>query len=46
MKTILLSFLFIQLIAINSCIEDNEIEYYYKDYIKNLGYKLEENEVI
>lgn len=46
MKTILLSFLFIQLITINACIEDKEIEYYYKDYIKSLGYKLEEHEVI
>lgn len=46
MKALFLSFLLFQIISLSISIEDKEIDYYYKDYIKSLGYKLEEHEVI
>ena len=46
MKVTLAIFLLINFIAMTSAIKDDEIDYYYKDYIKSLGYKLEEFEVI
>ena len=46
MKSLLTYLLFIHLIVFCVSIEDDEIDYYYKDYIKSLGYKLEEYEVI
>ena len=46
MKIISLLLILIQLIGISISIQKEELEYYYKDYIKMLGYKLEEHEVI
>ena len=46
MKALLVSFILIHIINISISIEDDEITYYYKDYIKTLGYKLEEYEVV
>ena len=46
MKAVFSSILLITLITLSNTIEDDEITYYYKDYIKTLGYKLEEYEVI
>ena len=46
MKALFSSILLITLITLSNTIEDDEITYYYKDYIKTLGYKLEEYEVI
>ena len=46
MKAVFTFILLIALISLSSTIEDDEITYYYKDYIKSLGYKLEEYEVI
>jgi len=46
MKASFISILLINLIALCASIEDKEVSYYYKDYIKSLGYKLEEYEVI
>ena len=46
MKAVITSLLLFVLIALSNTIEDDEITYYYKDYIKSLGYKLEEYKVI
>ena len=46
MKTPLVFLLLIHLIIFCISINDDEIDTYYKDYIKSLGYKLEEYEVI
>ena len=46
MKIISLLLILIQLIGISISIQKEEFEYYYKDYIKILGYKLEKHEVI
>ena len=46
MKVTYSIFLLINFIAMTSAIKDDEIDYYYKDYIKSLGYKLEEFEVV
>ena len=46
MKAVITSLLLFVLITLSNTIEDDEITYYYKDYIKSLGYKLEEYEVI
>ena len=46
MKAELIIILLIQFIHITIKIENDELEYYYKDYIKSMGYKLEEYEVI
>ena len=46
MKAAFICLLLVQLITFSVSIEDDEITYYYKDYIKSLGYKLEEYEVI
>ena len=46
MKAVFASILLIALITLSNTIEDDEITYYYKDYIKSIGYKLEEYEVI
>lgn len=46
MKAVFTSLLLIALITLCNTIEDDEITYYYKDYIKSIGYKLEEYEVV
>ena len=46
MKSTFISILLIYIIAFCVSIKDDEITNYYKDYIKTLGYKLEEHEVI
>ena len=46
MKATLLIFLLIQLLNVNIADQDVDLNFYYKDYIKSMGYKLEEHEVI
>ena len=46
MKVSFLILLIFQILFFTISIETDELEYYYKDYIKSQGYKLEEHEVI
>ena len=46
MKATFLLFLLIQLLNVNIADQDVDLNFYYKDYIKSMGYKLEEHEVI
>ena len=46
MKVSFLILLIFQILFFSISIETDELEYYYKDYIKSQGYKLEEHEVI
>ena len=46
MKATFLIFLLIQLLNVNIADQDVDLNFYYKDYIKSMGYKLEEHEVI
>ena len=46
MKAGFLLLLLIQLLNINIAEEEFDLNFYYKDYIKSMGYKLEEHEVI
>ena len=46
MKTTIILLLLLQLITINLSISDEELPYYYKEYIESFGHKLEEHQVI
>ena len=46
MKEVFLILLIIQITTFIITIETDELKYYYKDYIKSQGYKLEEHEII
>ena len=46
MKATFLIFLLIQLLNVYIADQDVDLNFYYKDYIKSMGYKLEEHEVI
>ena len=46
MKGLYITFLLLNLAAFSLSIEDSQVSSYYKDYIKTLGYKLEEHEVV
>lgn len=46
MKEAFVIIILIQLIYISFNIEKDDLEFYYKDYIKSMGYKLEEHEVL
>ena len=45
MKTTIILLLLLQLITINLSISDEELPYYYKEYIESFGHKLEEHQV-
>ena len=45
MKTTLILLLLFQLITINLSISNEELPYYYKEYIESFGHKLEEHQV-
>ena len=46
MKVAFIFLIIIQLITISISLKDEELSYFYKDYIKSLGYKLEEHKII
>ena len=46
MKTTIILLLLLQLITINLSISNEELPYYYKEYIESFGHKLEEHQVI
>ena len=45
MKTTIILLLLFQLITINLSISDEDLPYYYKEYIESFGHKLEEHQV-